>query len=316
MTADQAPLHLLECWLLDLQADRAEGTVKRYRGATLRFLSWYQHQEQQALVLADLTPITLVSYRTDLQRAHAPSTVNTHVSALRAWCAWLTEHGYLIENPARRFKLVGRTDPAAPRSLSPKQVHALLRQAAKTRHPLRDLALVQLLLQTGMRIGECAALTWGDIRFGEKQGQVLIRRGKGNKARTVPLNTSARTALADYVAPLLQVEPTLKAVARAWSSHPTGPFWLSQKGGPLSVSAMGRVIDELVRRCPNLPEEVSAYWLRHTFATCYLAAHPGDLVGLARLLGHASLDTTGIYVQPTEEQLAQAVEELDVNAYV
>jgi integrase len=47
-----------------------------------------------------------------------------------------------------------------------------------------------------MRIGECAALTWGDIRFGEKQGQVLIRRGKGNKARTVPLNTSARTALA------------------------------------------------------------------------------------------------------------------------
>ena len=316
MTADQAPLHLLECWLLDLQADRAEGTIKRYRGATQRFLSWYQQQEQQALALADLTPITLVSYRTDLQRTHAPSTVNTHVSALRAWCAWLTEHGYLSENPARRFKLVGRTGPSAPHSLSSKQVHALLRQAAKTRHPLRDLALVQLLLQTGMRIGECAALTWGDIRFGEKQGQALIRRGKGNKARTVPLNTSARTALAGYVAPLLQVEPTLKAVARVWPSHPNGPLWISQKGGRLSVSAMGRVIDELVRTCRGLPAEVSAHWLRHTFATRYLAAHPGDLVGLARLLGHASLDTTGIYVQPTEEQLAQAVEELDVNAYV
>jgi site-specific recombinase XerD len=310
------PLHLLECWLVDLQADRADGTIKRYRGATWRFLSWYQQQEQQDLTLADLTPITLVSYRTDLQRTHAPSTVNTHVSALRAWCAWLTEHGYLSENPARRFKLVGRTDPGAPRSLSPKQVHALLRQAAKTRHPLRDLALVQLLLQTGMRIGECAALTWGDIRFGEKQGQVLIRRGKGNKARSIPLNTSARTALAGYVAPLLQVEPTLKAVARAWSSHPNVPLWISQKGGRLSVSAMGRVIDELVRSCRGLPEEVSAHWLRHTFATRYLAAHPGDLVGLARLLGHASLDTTGIYVQPTEEQLAQLVEELDVNAYV
>ncbi|MFL5592888.1 MAG: hypothetical protein ACJ8DI_35265 [Ktedonobacteraceae bacterium] len=44
MTADQVPLHLLECWLLDLQADRADGTIKRYRGATLRFLSWYQQQ--------------------------------------------------------------------------------------------------------------------------------------------------------------------------------------------------------------------------------------------------------------------------------
>lgn len=221
-----------------------------------------------------------------------------------------------LVNRARRFKLVGRTDPPAPHSLSHKQVHALLRQTAKTRHPLRDLALVQLLLQTGMRIGECAALTWGDIRFGEKQGQVLIRRGKGNKARTVPLNTSARTALASYVAPLLQVEPTLKAVARAWPSYPIVPLWISQKGGRLSVSAMGRVIDELVRGCPGLPREVSAHWLRHTFATRYLAAHPGDLVGLARLLGHTSLDTTSIYVQPTEEQLAHLVEELDINAYV
>ena len=82
------------------------------------------------------------------------------------------------------------------------------------------------------------------------------------------------------------------------------------------MSAMGRVIDDLVRCCRGLPAEVSAHWLRHTFATRYLAAHPGDLVGLARLLGHTSLDTTGIYVQPTEEQLAHSVEELDINAYV
>lgn len=131
MTDLSTPLHLLECWLVDLQADRADGTIKRYRGATWRFLCWYQQQEQRALVLADLTPITLVSYRTDLQRAHAPSTVNTHVSALRAWCVWLTEHGYLSENPARRFKLVKRTDPAAPRSLSPQQVHARLASSRK-----------------------------------------------------------------------------------------------------------------------------------------------------------------------------------------
>jgi site-specific recombinase XerD len=114
----------------------------------------------------------------------------------------------------------------------------------------------------------------------QHSGQVC--RFEGNKARSIPLNTSARTALAGYVAPLLQVEPTLKAVACAWSSHPNDPLWISQKGGRLSVSAMGRMFDELVRRCPGLPEEVSAHWLRHTFATRYLATHPGDLVGLAR----------------------------------
>src|SRR5512135_3605671 len=90
------------------------------------------------------------------------------------------------------------------------------------------------------------------------------------RERSIPLNTSARTALAEYVAPLLQVDPTLKAVARVWSSHPNGPLWISQKGGPLSVSAIGRMIDELVRSSRSLPGEASAHWLRHTFATRYL----------------------------------------------
>lgn len=54
--------------------------------------------------------------------------------------------------------------------------------------------------------------------------------------------------------------------------------------------------------------------MRHTFATCYLATHPGDLVGVASLLGHRSLDTTRLYLQPTEEQLAERIEKLDIYA--
>jgi len=54
------------------------------------------------------------------------------------------------------------------------------------------------MLQTGMRIGECAALQWHDIEFGEKSGRVQIRAGKVNKARTIPLNGSARSALVTY----------------------------------------------------------------------------------------------------------------------
>ncbi len=64
---------------------------------------------------------------------------------------------------------------------------------------------------------------------------------------------------------------------------------------------MGRVIDEVVRVCKSLPGEVSAHWLRHTEAPRYLATHPGGLVGLARLLGYTSLDTTSIYVLPTAQ---------------
>jgi len=64
-----------------------------------------------------------------------------------------------------------------------------------------------------------------------------------------------------------------------------------------------------------VPEETSAHALRHTFARSYLAQYPGDVVGLATLLGHSSLDTTRLYSQPEVSQLATRVEQLNLNAY-
>ncbi|MGH2371600.1 MAG: tyrosine-type recombinase/integrase, partial [Chloroflexota bacterium] len=193
--------------------------VVRYGGATGAFLTWLATAERRPaaeLTLADLTPIALVGYRTALQRTAATSTVNTHLCALRAWCAWLTERGDLTATPAVRLRLVKRTAPDAPAPLTAAAVNALLRAAQRSRHAARDYAIVQLLLQTGLRLGECQALTWADIAFGEKRGTVTVRAGKGNKARTVPLNGSARTALAAYAAPLLETPATLRAVAAAW----------------------------------------------------------------------------------------------------
>ncbi len=84
------------------------------------------------------------------------------------------------------------------------------------------------------------------------------------------------------------------------------------------MSAIGRMMAQLVQGCAVrrlVPAEASADTLRHTFATRYLLAHPGDLVGAAALLGHSSLNTTRIYVQPSAEQLADRLERLDLNAY-
>ncbi len=79
---------------------------------------------------------------------------------------------------------------------------------------------------------------------------------------------------------------------------------------------MGQVIAELVKAAGELvPEKTSAHTLRHTFARSYLAQNPGDVVGLATLLGHSSLDTTRLYSQPDVSQLAVRVEQLNLNAY-
>ncbi len=241
---------------------------------------------------------------------------------LRAWCAWLTEEHYLEVNPARRIKLVGRQEASKREGLSDTQANALLRQAQVSHDALRNYAIVQMLLQTGIRLDECSQLTLEDIEFGERSGRVTVRQGKGNKARTVPLNASARQALAEYLAPRLNCDPTVKAVAFAWPRRTPGSaamqLWQSQKKGVLTTSAMRQMIDVLVRDASArglVPRQTSAHTLRHTFARNYLAQYPGDVVGLATLLGHTSLDTTRIYSQPTVEQLSTRVEQLRQNAY-
>ncbi len=320
-----SPEKVLPLWLDELQAsDRTKGTIRRYKSAVESFLTWYAREEQRPLTFATLTPIALVGYRNEVQRtqSRATSTVNGHLSALRAWCAWLTEERYLEVNPARRIKLVGRQEASKREGLSDTQANALLRQAQVSRDGRRNYAIVQLLLQTGIRLDECSQLTLEDIEFGERSGRVTIRQGKGNKARMVPLNASARQALAEYLAPRLQCDPTVKAVAYAWPhrtpSGPAIPLWQSQKKGVLTTSAMRQMIDVLVRDASArglVPTNASAHTLRHTFARNYLAQYPGDLVGLATLLGHTSLDTTRIYSQPTIEQLSARVELLRQNAY-
>lgn len=308
-------------WLKSLEeADNSPKTVARYRGVVRCFLTWYENEERQPLILADLTPIVLVSYRLFLQKKWVAATVNVHVSALRAWCQWLLKQGYLDENPARNLKLVGQAPTDAPEPLTSTAVNALLRAARRGRHGERDYAILQMLLQTGMRIGECQTLCWQDITFQERRGIVLIRSGKGNKARTIPLNSSVRSALVEYAALVFNCPPTVKEVASQWPQAPqlSQPLWLSQKENQLSPPAMWGVINRVVTACASrglVPENTRPHDLRHTFAQGYLQQHPGDLVGLARILGHTSLDTTKIYTRLTTDELAKRVEQIPLNAY-
>lgn len=175
-----SPEEVLPRWLEELQAsDRAKGTIRRYRSAVEGFLAWYESCEQRPLTFSTLTPIALVGYRNYVQRTQhrATSTVNGQVSALRAFCAWLTEERYLEFNPAKRLKLVGRQDASSREGLNDIQVNALLRQA-RTSHDLRNYAIVQVLLQTGMRLDECSQLTLDDIEIGERSGRITICRVK------------------------------------------------------------------------------------------------------------------------------------------
>src|SRR5947209_5526254 len=127
-----SPEEILPRWLEELQAsDRARGTIRRFKSAVEGFLAWYAHEEQRPLAFSTLTPIALVGYRNYVQRTQhrATSAVNGQISALRAFCAWLTEERYLEVDSAKRLKLVGRQDASSREGLDDTQVNALLRQA-------------------------------------------------------------------------------------------------------------------------------------------------------------------------------------------
>src|SRR5947209_1982678 len=135
-----SPENVLPCWLEELQAnDRARGTIRRYKSAVEGFLAWYERCEQRPLTFSALTPIALVGYRNYVQRTQrrATSTVNGQVSALRAFCVWLTEKRYLEINPAKRLKLMGRQNASSREGLNDAQAHALVRQARACRDALR-----------------------------------------------------------------------------------------------------------------------------------------------------------------------------------
>ena len=106
-------------------------------------------------------------------------------------------HGRVLILPApetsgwQRWLLVRRS---LDEGLDGAQANALLRQARTSRDSLRNYAIIQVLLQTGMWLDECSQLLLDDIELGERSGWVTIRQGKGNKARVIPLNASLRLA--------------------------------------------------------------------------------------------------------------------------
>lgn len=147
-----------------------------------------------------------------------------------------------------------------------------------------------------LRVGEAVALRVSDLDLGERHGRVIVRQGKGNKYRVVPVTVEARKALREWLAERDKKFP--------------GSEWLfpNKKGGHISTRYAEQVIGELARRA-NI--ECTPHTLRHTCATNMLRTG-ADLVTVAQVLGHENLNTTAVYTRPDEKTMAEAVEKGEI----
>ena len=285
-------------FVADLRRQEASPATVRNYGADLRvFARWFADSTGEDFTAHAVTPTDLRDYKAHLrtmERLQA-ATVNRRLAALRRFFLWAKGAGKITNLPTEQVKGIPAA-PRTPKALTKRDIDRLLREAERHGNTC-NLAILLTLRHTGLRVGELCNLRLGDVTVSERKGEVLVRGGKGDKDRTVPLNNDVRRALTLYQA----VRPT---VANDY-------VFIGQRGEALKPQGVQQVVAKYARRA-GLPK-VTPHILRHTFAKHVLDAGE-DLATVQRLLGHERLETTAIYTQPTSRDLEEAVRRLEVDA--
>lgn len=166
----------------------------------------------------------------------------------------------------------------------------------------RDVAMLKLLQHTGLRASELCGLRVGEVfQAGVPRTLVDLRRelGKGARARLVPLNATARAAVLSIVC---------FNECRGFSVASEAPLLVNRKGEALSVRTLQHLI-QTYRERAGLSSRVTPHAFRHKFASD-LARVTGNLRVVQSVLGHKRLETVQVYVQPSPEEIVQAVNQL------
>ncbi len=297
MTAS-TPSDIHQQWLDSLQRQgKSHHTIKAYQRSLSHFARWYQTIYSTPFAPDDVMPRDVRDWKAYQQTTEkaAPTTINQRLVALTRFFRWARAQNLCRENSAEDVGTI-RLEFRQPKGLDKTTLRRLLRAA---RSHVRDYAMLELLAGAGLRVGELLNLKVGDVELNDRSGTVTVRRGKHENYREVPLTLDVRKALSAY----LDTEHPDR-------DNPKAALWMGNRGELRHRSAVTRMLEKYALEAGL--ESVNPHALRHTFATRYLNANPGDLRGLARLLGHKSLDTVMIYTEPSMQELTERMERVEV----
>jgi len=273
--------------------DFSDHTIKAITYDYQKWVGWFERVNEEEYESTRVTIRDVTDFRKHLreERGQAVATVNRAVVSLRRYFQFLAEKEVIETNPAKGVKELRRT-PTAPKAIERSAVRRLLREAT-VREDHRAAAILGLFVYGGLRISEVSLLKLGDIDLTERRGSLVVRHGKHNKERIVPVPVEARRMLLGYL-----------------SSRPpadTDYIFVGRGLKPLGIDGVRYTVQKYG---VAVGLDLHPHALRHTFATQYLEANNNDLVGLAQILGHENIQTTSRYTQRGELQLSEASSKL------
>jgi integrase/recombinase XerC len=284
---------------LRAQRGLSEHTVRAYR-ADLAGL--FDHLGRLRIErLADVDRRALRSWLARQQSlGQARATTQRRVAAARVFFAWAEQTGLVAGNPAAALKSP-RLVRSLPPTLGQAEAGTMLAEAVKVAEqaegPLaaRDVAILELLYATGMRVSELCGLDLDDLDAHRSLVRVL---GKGRKERTIPVGRPAWRALDSWITGSRTRLVTVESGAA---------LFVGERGRRIDPRVVRRIVHRALRVVEGAPD-LGPHGLRHAMAT-HLLEGGADLRSVQEMLGHASLATTQIYTHVTDDRLRNAFEQ-------
>ena len=284
----------LEAFTRHLRSERdlSEHSVRAYRGDVTTLFEHARRMGRDSPAGLDL--LLLRSWLAgQATRGMARTTLARRAAAARAFTAWAAREGLVATDPGALLA-TPRTGRTLPGVLRRDEADALLHVAglaADDDSPtaVRDVAVLEVLYASGIRVGELCGLDLNDV---DRARRVLRVLGKGSKERTVPVGLPALRAVERWLA---QGRPPLCGPSSG------DALFLGSRGGRIDPRTVRRVVHTLLGHVPGAPD-LGPHGLRHSAAT-HLLEGGADLRSVQELLGHATLATTQIYTHVSVDRL-------------
>ena len=275
------------------ESSKSENTITTYtRNATL-FVEWLESiiNEKFNGKITEMDVAEYTKYLTDTKKQSLNS-IKAKLTALQKFAEYLANAGYT--QPIKVQQKKGTAEPDVE-VLEKNELYKYLRYTINTGN-LLNIAIVQLILNTGIRESELCNLELSDISITERKGTITIRNGKGNKYREIPLNKDARNALQNYINNCRPADTDFDKV------------FIGQRGA-LTRSAVYKIVNKLGEK--SIGKNVYPHMLRHQCFTA-MAKNPAvDLKTISSIAGHSSTElTTKYYINSSKQEQIDAVDSL------